>query len=215
MTVLDLEELIRQNYNALDDSFFTSSELYRLMYRAQKELAQKAFVIERKYTTTSTSGTAEYSFPSNAFSIARAEYNGVKLQKVSLREEDSVKLAAQNSTVTGTPKYYSIWNSTVRLTPTPDTSSVTITLYTYNYPQEVESTSSLEVPATFHDAIVDFALSYMYAKDGNINMAQYYRGLWQQALQEAVIWRAKYKRGDAPAQVQSEDILEGTILGVT
>lgn len=214
MDVADIEELARQNYNAIDDSYFSAAEIYRLIYRAQRELAVKANCIERTYTTTSTSGTSEYSFPTNAFALRLVEYNSVPLQKVTERERYSVSLASASATVTGTPKFFSIWNRTIKLTPTPDTSSITIRLHTYNFPQTVTLSSTLEVPAEFQDGIVDYILRFMYAKDGNIAMSRDYQARWDQTVADAVIWNARRKRANGPAQVQSEDILEGTILGI-
>ena len=213
MTPTQIEDAARAQYNAVNDTFFTQAEILRLMYRGCAELASKAQIIERSYTTTSVADQKEYSYPTNTHSIVRVEYNGAPLQKLSLREEDSIRYSNASTVVSGTPRYYSIFDFTLRLTPAPDTAGVTIKVFSYNQPQDISITSTLEIPTLFHDGLIDYILSKMYAKDGNMAASQYHMTLWKEVVQDAVRWKARMKRSNAYAVVGDEESLEVTVLG--
>lgn len=213
MTPVDIETAARDQYNATGDTFFSQTAIMTLIYKAQCQLVAKAPVIERTFTTPSVASQREYDYPTEAFSIWRAEYNGMPMSKVTFREDDSVNNLTSAVTTTGTPRYYSIWNNTLFLRPSPAVDADTIKLYTYNIPQTVTSTSVLEVPVVFHAGIIDFVLSEMFAKDTNVTGAMYYRKLWSETLIDAIKYTAKRKRGGGPAHVQTEETLITNILG--
>lgn len=198
MTPSELESAARNRYNAIGDNFYSSLMIMDLIYQAEMELALEAFVIERKYTTTSTAGTRELVYPTNAFSIRKIEYKGEKIYPVSL--EDDPKTSTTE--VSGTPTGYAIWNEEIILFPTPDTTSDQIDVYTYNRPQAVTESSVLEVPPEYHLQMIDFIISVMYGKDQNLNMAQYHRNLWEASIARIKRQQMKKKSGDQFAVVR-------------
>jgi len=198
MTPLELEEAARNRYNAIGDNFYSTDMIMDLIYQSQMELALESFVIERKYTTTSTSGTREYAFPAQAFAIRRVEYDGDKIYPVSLESDPKTSTAE----ITGRSAGYAIWNEELILYPTPDTSSLEIAVYSYNRPQAVTTSSVLEVPEEYHLQMIDFILSVMYGKDQNMQMAQYHRDLWEKSIQRIKRQHAKKKHGDQFAVVK-------------
>lgn len=211
MTPLELEEAARNRYNAIGDNFYSTDMIMDLIYQAQMELALEAFVIERKYTTTSTASTRAYAFPSNAFAIRRVEYDGDKIYPVSLEADPKTS----TTEISGRPRGYAIWNEELILYPTPDESSKEIVVYSYNRPQAVTTSSTLEVPVEYHLQMIDFLLSVMYGKDQNMQMANYHRELWEKSISRIKRQHAKKKRGDQFAVVRDiEDypIEPGVIL---
>ncbi len=215
MTPTELIDAARRQYNAESDTFFSEAELLGLIYQASKELAVKAYVIENTFTTTSTASTEEYAFPTNMFAIKRVTYNGVKLRKISFREDDSVTYSGSTTNAEGTPRWYTIWNNTIALTPTPDTSSLTIKVWGYMVPDSFTITGSLEIPERYHWDVVDFMLSRMSAKDGNDGLSQSYYSLWQGHVNEAIRNERRRRRADGNAIVGNEDDLDVTVLGAT
>jgi hypothetical protein len=213
MTPTEIEDAARDQYNAIGDTFFSQSSVMTLIYKAQKQLVTKAPVIERTYTTVSVADQREYDYPSSAFALWRVEYDSQPLSKVTFRETDSINGLNSSTSITGTPRFYSIWDETLFLTPTPDTSALEIKLFTHNVPEVVTASSTLDVPLIFHTSIIDFVLSEMFAKDGNSNMALYYRNLWIETLKDAVKYVAKRKRAGTPAHVQTEECLVTNTLG--
>jgi len=213
MTPIEIETSARNQYNAVGDPNWSSTEIYNLIYAACLEMARDCnLVIERVYTTSTVVGTQEYAFPTNALSIKRVTYNGKKLMPYTFRDDDTITLTNEASTDQGEPTYYYSWNSSIFLRPLPDTVR-TLKIYTINEPQAVVSTSTLEVPTFTHMNIVDFVVSQMASKDLNFNTANYYRGLWD-AHKVAIARKLKLmKVGDAFRTVQSEESHPLTTLG--
>lgn len=203
MTPSEIEEAARQNYNAVGDTHFNTDEFMMWIYRACMILANETFCIENTFQTTSVSGTREYSYPTNAMSIRRVEYDGVKLEPVTLEADPKTSTTAPS----GTPGQYAVWEGDIILFPTPDTSSDTIKVFAYCRPQEVTSSSTLEIPTEYHGDLIDFILSAMYAKDKDTGMSTFHRNLWEASINRIKRQCQKKKRGDQYAIVR--DIASG------
>lgn len=209
----EVEQMARERYNAVGETFWSQSEIFSLIYAACCEIAQETKCIERTYETTTVADTQEYPYPTNTISIKRVTYDGVKLAPIDFRKSDSLTLNNTTTTITGTPDYYVEWNGTIILFPTPNDAK-TLKVYSYNQPQAVTVTSSLEVPEIFHTRLVNYVLSEMYAKDKDFSSAQYYKTMWEQKDKaEIKKWINKRRRGDSFATVLDEDSLPNTILG--
>ena len=200
MTPSELEAAARNRYNAIGDPHFSTDMIMDVIYQASMQLANEAFVIQRHYQTTSTSGTKEYAFPTNAFAVRRIEYKGKKLYPVPLEYDPKTSTTEPS----GTPGTYAIWNEELLLFPTPDTTGDQIDVYTYNRPQAVTSSSTLEVPEEYHLDMIDLILSVMYAKDQNTSMSTYHRNLWEASINRVKRHNRKKQHGDQYAVVRDQ-----------
>lgn len=212
MTPTELVTAIRNRYNAVGDTFWSDSEILDLVWGACTEMAREAQVIERVYTTTTVAGTQQYAFPTNTIAIKRVTYNGQKLQPISFREDDQLTGLNQSLTTQSTPQYYFVFNEVLYLRPLPD-SAVTLEIYSFNAPQEITTTSTLEIPTQYHIDCIDYALSVMHAKEKNFEGAQYYRGEWEKKLARIKNWQRQRLRSDANAAVVNIDTMNESFLG--
>jgi hypothetical protein len=213
MTPTAIETLARQKYNAVGDTYFSASELMGYMWEASMVLAREAYAIERTYTTDSVADQQEYSYPTYALAIKRVTYDGQKLAQITFREDDALTFNQSDTTATGTPQYFAIWNNTLILRPIPSTADLEIKIYAYAEPQEIDDTSTLEVPTRYHLDIVNFVVCQMFLKDQNTAMADRYQAKWDKAVVDAKRFQAKRKRADGFAVVQDEESLSITLLG--
>ncbi len=213
MTPLEINTFARQKYNAVGDDFFSDQEIYTTIFQACCEICSEAFLVEQSYTTSSVSGQQEYSFPTNAMNIKRITYDGKKLSPISFREDDIITVLDADTGATGTPSSYMIWNNIIYLRAVPDTSSLTIKVFTNISPQTVTATSTLEVPAIFQPCIASFVVSELSAKNKNYQGLDSYRTLWKEDLTRMKRWYRKTKSGDAFAVVKDADILPQTYWG--
>jgi hypothetical protein len=214
LTVTDLETLIRQETNTVGDTFWSSNELQTLMWQAHLELAREAMLIERTYTTLSVATQQEYDYPTNTISIKRVTYDGEKLEPITMREDDALTLSDSTTVSVGRPRYYFVWNETLYLRPVPDTSDLTIKIFSYNEPQQITTTSAFEIPCQFIADTKYFVMSAMAAKEGDINKSQYYRNLWDKTVAAAKKWSKKRLRGDSFSAVQDWETLPLSIVGI-
>lgn len=217
MTPTEIDDFARQQYNSVGDTFWSEAELRSLMYQAQMELATKALVIEGAPDTSvpTVIGQRAYTLPSLVIAIKRIEYNGIKLDPIDFQEDDTLTLSSANTTSTGTPLYYALWNNKVYLRPVPDAVQ-TLTIYAYKEPTQTTTvTTELDVPTMYHLNIVDFLLKTMCAKDGNMVSAKYYEERWDKAVLEAIKWQRKRRRGDSFVTVKNDETMARTIIGLT
>lgn len=214
MTPQQVEEAARRRYNAVNSSYWTQDEVFKLIYDAELTLAVEARVIENTNSSTSTvAGTQGYAFPTNCIAIKRLEYNGTKLKPVSMREDDALTLNNSVDTTQGTPQYYFEWNNTVYLRPIPDAVQ-TLKFYQYEMPTLLTTASTtLSVPTRCHMHLVDYVGAVMAEKDGNFSMADRMMKRWEEYVEREKRFTAKKKRTDGFAVVKDEESLAETILG--
>jgi hypothetical protein len=212
VTPNELVLYVRQQYNAVGNTFFSDSELFSHIWNAQGRLAREALCIERVYTTTTVASQQEYSYPTNTIGIKRITYDGRKLSTVTMREDDALTLSNSTTAATGTPQYFYIWNQTLYLRPVPDT-ALTLKIFSYNEPQEVTSASSIEVPTMFHMDLADFVLAKMSLKDQNFDGYSLYNGRWEYAVMKAKRDMRKLKRTESYTSIQDLELLATTVIG--
>lgn len=213
MTPTQIEDHVRAQYNAVGDTFFTQAEILRHIFDGQMILAKKAWCIRNVYTTTTTAGTQEYAKPSRSLSVKRITYNGVKLAPSTMREDDALTFSNQTTTAQGSPTYYYEWGSSFFLRPVPDSSSGTLKIYSFDKPQTVTSTSTLDLPDTYHDGLPDYILWRMALKDKNPKLAAEYKVNWDQFVRETQAFERKALRGDSFTGIQDVENLQETVIG--
>jgi hypothetical protein len=217
LTPQQIEEAARRKYNSVGSSFYSSAEIYDLIYQAELEIARETKMLEGRTVISggTVASTQSYAYPTGVLEIKRVEVDGVKLKKIDLREDDQLTLLNSNSTEEGNPLYYYDWASTIYLRPIPDTSTQEVKIYFYKEPAVITTpTQVLEVPALFHMSIVDRVVAEMALKDGNSAMADRYFAMWyDRHMPAAMKWTRKRRTGDGFSVVRDESDMVGTLLG--
>lgn len=213
MTPSDLMTYTRQRYNSVGDTLFPDELLLNLIYAASMDLAKKAYVIEQTYTTTTVASTQEYAFPTNAFAIKRVEYDGKKLTPITMREYDALRLQNSTALILGVPEYYFTFNRTISLHATP-AEALSLKLFTYNFPQTVAVTGTLDIPTEYHTDLSLYLLSEMSAMEKNYQGAAYYMNQWDQFVAKTKTEQRKRARADGFISVQDSDSLPSTVVGL-
>jgi hypothetical protein len=213
MTPSEIELMCRRKYNSVNDSFWSEQEIFDLIYAAELELCDEGYVAERVYSTSTVIGTQEYDYPDYALAIKRVTWDGKKLTRIDMIEDDLVTGLNQTTTDTGNPEFYWIWNNVISLRPVPS-SVATLKIWTYNQPSTISSGSqTLEVPTQYHARICNFVLSQMAAKDSNYNAATYYLNIWNADKIKIKQSMRKSKRTDKFTSVKDEQMQVETQIG--
>lgn len=212
MSPTDIETYCRQKYNAVGDTFFPEGEIFNMIYQAQMIIARKTWCIQAIYSTTTVANQQDYQYPTNTLAIKRITYNGKKLSPITHRQDDGVTYQNSASQQSGTPSYYTDFNYTVSLRPLPDDAQK-LKIYSFNLPQPVTATSTLDVPVVYHMDLCDYVLMEMFAQDKNAPMATFHQNKWEQHVRDAISTEKRRKRADSFVNVQDEDNLPVTILG--
>lgn len=207
MTPTDLETFVRQNYNAIGDTYFSQDEIFSYFLAAMMELAQETRCINRVYTTTSVASQRAYDYPTNAMSLVRVEYDGERIFPNDLIDDDSYTGNNPAETSTGRPQYYQLFGENIYLRPIPDTDALTIRIFTYDLPTLPTSAGTLDIPARYHIYLADYALYRMLLKDKNRQLAADYFNLWKEHKVRAKALEKERVRADSFMVVKDSEML--------
>lgn len=204
MMAQEIETAARQRFNAVSDNFWTPIEVYSLIYFAQIEMARKANVIERIYSTSSVANQQAYPYPTNSIAQKRVTWNGIKMVPFDMQNDDLITGGNQATTSSGDPQFYYIWNYNIYLRPIPS-SVQTIQLFSIDLPNAVTAAgTTLDIPLELQPGLVNFVLREMCAKDKIFSSAEWYGNLWEKDLLDAMAWKKRRKRFDAFVSVKDE-----------
>jgi hypothetical protein len=200
MTLSTLTDFIRAAYNsAANDDFFTDAWMIKQIWAAETQLSNEGWVIEKTYSTTSTSGTRTLAWPSNCIGVKEVRYKGTKLVKVDLENDPK----NDNNNPTGIPTTYSVWEKEIILFPAPNVDGDTIQIRTYQSPAELSAASDpLNVPDEYQICIADKVLAEMATKDQNLGLAAAYNAKWMQCVEKAKQNQRRQKRSDRQARTK-------------
>lgn len=217
MTPSEVETAARRQYNAATDTFYSQAEAFDLIYQAEMILATETNCIEAvDSSTTTVAGTQSYAFPTNFITIKRVEWNGRKLKRIDLREDDLLTALASNTTVQGDPTYYYLWNATIYLREIPSSAKV-LKVYGYKQPTVLATSplsTTLSVPARYHTSIVPYVSAHFAAKDRDFEGYAAFMAQWVKNLEAARRYEKRRLRGDSPAYVRLEEQMSDTEFGV-
>lgn len=213
MTPTELETAARRLYNSVGDSFYSQAEILDKIYFGQLELIDECdMLIEGLFSTTTVADQQEYDFPEYITSIKRITFDGEKLERIDFDEDDIYTVFNADTTDSGTPRYYFVWNRILYLRPIPST-AVTLKVFGYKTAQPVTLSSTLDVAARHHYAIVDYVVRDMLAKDGNWSGYDRFNSRWQQDVARIKKDIQARKRKDRFAFVKDEEELNKYSLG--
>lgn len=153
-------------------------------------------LLEGTDTDTSVAGTQAYNFPDNFHFIHEVRYKGRRLKPITFRQWASYR--DEDTTVTGRPTSFVIWNNQVLLIPIPADSADTITFYGYKTHPEIDGVTqtTIDIPAVLHPHLANGVIADMYAKDLNDGMFSSYEALWRtKSIPAFEMYKAKYSSG--------------------
>ena len=201
MTPTQIETMARRQYNAVGDTFYSTEEIMDYIYKAQMEFCKYTFMLKKVFSTATVVGQTEYPMPSSTISIKYLEVDGVKLDPISMIENEELNIANYTATAADVTGSYWQWGQSFFLSNEPVTAGLTIKVYTYAMPQPVTNISVIEVPAEYHLDLVTYVNYMMAVKDENGNAGAAYQGEWISALREARKLERRKLRGDSFASV--------------
>ena len=200
MTYDELVTNIR-NYTEVDSNVFPNSVIDTFITMAENRILRDIDldVFKLEATANMTAGNRFLVAPSD---ILTHRYIMVTLNGeqtfLDFRDTSFMKEYWPDSTVTGTPKYYSVWNqNTFYIAPTPNASYEVQLGYIYK-PQQLSSANPTTWVSTDAPEALLYACliqAYSYTK-GPIEMLQYFESSYKQAIQGLGIEQQGRRRRD-------------------
>lgn len=166
------------------------ADIIRWINDCQRDLALANSLFRVTATMTSVAGQSQYSFPTNPaiLTLERIKYNGITLEPITIQEAD--EFLANNddpaSYPSGTPTHYWQWGANFNLYPAPATAITNgIKLYYTRQPNDISAPSDpLDVPAQYHNRVVDYCLMQAYELDDNLYGYQVRKAEYEDKVQK-------------------------------
>jgi len=188
MTYDELVTNIR-NYTEVDSNVFTSSVINTFITMAENKILRDIDldVFKKEVSGLMSTGNRFLAAPNDLLThryIMVTDSNGDQVF-LDFRDTSFMKEYWPDSTVTGTPKYYSVWDdNTFYVAPTPDDNYTVQLGYIYRPSQLSSSNPTTWVSNNAPEALLYACLiqAYSYTK-GPVDMLQYFAQSYQQAVQ--------------------------------
>lgn len=167
----------RRRLNETSTTFHTAADLIAYCDEGQKYFVRETRCLEDTETTSASDGTQAYDIPDDFLALRRLTFDGKKLFRVSFQEIDEAEINETDSTATGTPKNFYIWNAQFYLIPIPGSSEDgdELIAYYYKWPTTISaSDSSLEIESVYDDVVVTYMTYLGLLKDQKFDMADYH-----------------------------------------
>jgi hypothetical protein len=177
MTRSEIKTMIRNLLAESATDFFTDAKLNLAIYEACKQAAIDTNYIRVITTsTTSTEGTAEYSYPSNALGFFKICWDGDETElEYRTKSQLSNDYPDWRSDGNGTPWCWTDGDTTgkFRLYPCPNITAKVIKMYSYNVPSDFSTDSaSSDFPDYFKAAIALYACYFLKLGDPDANQQE-------------------------------------------
>ena len=205
---------VRSQIDEPDAANWSDDEIRNHLWFGERLVIDKIGCYTGTSATTSTvSGTQEYSKPSDSFRVSKVTYDSVKLKKIDQADYDAMSSISYGGTLaTGSPCYYYEFGSVIGLFPVPDAAK-TLKFWYVKEPANLTSSSDVfSVPSFAQNAIVDYATYRALLKD-NDKKADMYFSLWENGLRDAIESYSKMQEDDMHIRFKIEEQTNFTDLG--
>ena len=201
MTYDELVTNIR-NYTEVDSNVFSNSVINTFITMAENRILRDIDldVFKLEVAGSLTSGNRFLTAPSDILTHRYMILTSVGGDQIFLdfRDTSFMKEYWADSTATGLPKYYSVWDqNTFYVAPTPDSNYVAELGYLYKPAQLSESNQTTWISTNAPEALLYGCLvqAYSYTK-GPLEMLSYFDNAYKQAIQGIGIEQQGRRRRD-------------------
>jgi hypothetical protein len=126
----------------------------------QTDICRKAECLSGLHTASIVAGTGGYPYPADFIKEVAVKVNGVKLARLTQPSIDVLFPDRDEETIRGNSLYYFHWNRNVNLYPKPEISTANglVMWYIRTAAQLTGSAQTPEIPAIFHEDLVEYCI---------------------------------------------------------
>lgn len=180
-----------------EGEFYTSAELWRWVNSGQLEFCRRSTILRSSFAAVSVADQATYAYPTGMMYPLSVKYDGTKLIAASIEQMDAIFPGWEAADAATPAYYYEPTTGNIGLYPAPDVAGTSITILGIAKPTTVTSTvTTLDVPAQYHEALVEFVLCKMLKKDKRKVESNDHLATFLQMAREANVEARKMNRPD-------------------
>lgn len=183
LTVGDIIQRVERQFGDEANIQVEKADIIRWVNDAQREFALHNNLLQARAVASVVSGQTEYTLPLDTLTVRSIRHNGLKLKPITAQEAEEY---IEDTTATGTPDRFWSWAQRITLFPMPDTSITDgLQIFYSRQPKVVAVATDIpELPAMYHNRIVEYCLQKAYELDENWQAAEIKGAQVQSGIQE-------------------------------
>lgn len=188
LTVAQITQRVQRQFGDTELAQVVQQDVYNWINDAMREIAVQNDLLQVQGSAAAVANQKQYALPDEMLKLRRVAYQGFSLRNISVEDADELvsgsALSVANGFPVGTPTHYWVYAGLITLFPAPSTSgSNDIQLHYTRQPTDVTSTGDTpELPAEYHNRIVEYCLAQAWELDMNVTMSQVKTNQFQQGI---------------------------------
>lgn len=166
MKVSDIISRVRNIAGDVDVLQFSDTSIIAWINDAMREIAADNQLLQKSATQTATVGQSKYPIPSDILKFHSVLYDGFDLRMIDFQTAKQEGYLNGNE---GSPFVAWTWAGNLVLYPAPDEAKQLELIYTRTPVEVVGDAETPEVPAQYHNRLVDYCLAQVAQQDDDIN----------------------------------------------
>lgn len=186
MLASEIVTRIRRAFADNNSVEITDADVIRWINDGQKEIVGQLDLLQQKATTAPVANIGHYVQPSDLLKMHSIKYNGKTLEGISLQQAEELFPSKDdaNNIDTGTPTHFWMWGGEVYFYPVPTNGNDVIMCYYNRMPVEItDVTQTPEIPAIYHNRLVEYCMAQAYELDQDPASAQEKLAQFQNGVQ--------------------------------
>lgn len=166
MRVGDIKNRVLSTFGDIDSIQVTDDDIIRWVNDGQRELGMRYELKQVKATHDIVGSEANYTLPTYVYKVYSVLVDNKALVRIPIQEYTQWE---ERNTEEGTPFYYTVWDRTLILGPTPDKSKTNgLTIYYVRLPLPVTSMNDEPtVPVEYFNTLTEYVLGQAYLLDND------------------------------------------------
>lgn len=194
MNLGEIKTSVKRQFGDESGAQITESDITRWANDALRDIVRKVEITNQHRETAVVAGDSGYELPNNFMYMARVTYDNKLLPERKLRDLD-LESKSIDTTSSGTPESYYIWNRTIYLYPAPAVGgSANLDIWYISSPAVLVGNEDIpEIPEYMHEDIVRYCLARAKELDEDYQGASLINSDY-----EARVMQARYEQSAQP-----------------
>ena len=173
MLANEIATRVKRQFGDESNVQITDDDIFRWINDAIREVATANDLLQTTAVTSIVSGQQDYTLPNDILTLRSIRYNGKKLKGLSIQESEEY-IDSDSAVAEGTPFCFWIYAHDLTIYPIPQENVVNgLKIYYTRQPEEVNAGGDTpEIPAAYHNRLVEYCLAQAYELDENWSASQ-------------------------------------------
>lgn len=172
MLLSEIATRVKRTFGDEAGAQITDQDIIRWANDAQREIAVNNDLLQVTATTATVAGQDQYALPPDLLTLKSVRFQGRRLS--SMTSAEMGEMIGSDAVTRGIPTHFSVFAKKIDLYPAPDSSDPDdLQVYYTRQPMELMATTDTpELPAQYHNRIVEYCIAQAYELDDNLESSQ-------------------------------------------